>query len=95
MNLTLLERLANKYVWWSAPDQALTRPDRVVAHVMNIGDFDDVQELIVAVGDDYLRRVLVNAEIGQFNDRSWHYWHYRLALCDVGQVPPLPSRRVA
>jgi hypothetical protein len=95
VNRALLEKLAAKYVWWTSPRIASATPDRVVAHVMNIGDYGDVQELIGSVGEAYLRRVLVNAEIGQFNDRSWHYWHYRLALCDVGQVPPLPVRQVA
>ncbi len=69
-------------------------PERVVAQVMNIGDYDDVQILAKQVGDDYLRQVLTHAEVGQFNDRSWAYWHYRLGLADVEQVPPMPVRRL-
>jgi hypothetical protein len=62
---------------------------------MNLGDFDDVQAMAAQVGDDYLRRVLARAEIGQFNARSWAYWHYRLGLAQPGQIPPLPPRKLA
>jgi hypothetical protein len=90
-----LKRLAGKYVWWKTPDEACAMPERVVAQVMNIGDYDDVQALAQQVSDDYLRDVLVHAEIGQFSARSWAYWHYRLGLASPGQVPPLPARRFA
>lgn len=62
---------------------------------MNIGDYDDVRELTAWVGEDYLREVLTHAGIGQFNERSWAYWHYRLGLAQSGHVPPMPQRRVA
>ena len=68
-------------------------PERVVAQTMNIGAYDDVQALADAVGDDYLRGVLQRAEIGQFNERSWAYWHYRLGLSRPGSVPPMPKRQ--
>jgi hypothetical protein len=72
-------------------------PDRVAAQVMNLGDWDDVFELVETAGEDYLRRVLQSAEIGQLNERSWHYWHYRLGLAEYGvrPVPPMPVRKLA
>jgi len=42
-----------------------------------------------------LIEVLTHAEIGQFTPRSWTYWHYRLGIADIDQVPPLPSRRTS
>ena len=90
-----LKRLAGKYIWWKTPDEAVAMPARVVAQVMNIGDYDDVQALAHQVGDQYLRDVLVHAEIGLFNERSWVYWHYRLGLAAPGRVPPLPTRTLA
>ena len=60
---------------------------------MNIGDYDDVQVLVNQVGDAYLRDVLTHAEIGQFNPRSWVYWHYRLGLASLGHVPAMPMRK--
>lgn len=91
----ILRPFAEKYIWWKTPGDAVTRPERVIAQVMNLGDYADVQELAWQVGDEVLRQVLVQAEAGQFNARSWAYWHYRLGLAGFGQVPPLPVRRLA
>ena len=86
---------ARKYVWWKTPQEAVATPERVLAQVMNIGDYADVQQLAALVGDDVLRDVLRHAQAGQFNGRSWAYWHYRLGLAPVDQVPDLPVRRWA
>ena len=91
----ILRPYAKKYVWWKTPDQALKTPERIVAQVMDIGDYDDIQALAQTLGDDYLRYVITHSDAGVFSDRSWTYWHYRLGLSGPGQVPPLPKRRVA
>ncbi len=88
-----LKRLASKYIWWKMPDEAVAMPQRVIAQVMNIGDYADVQALADQVGDDVLREVLAHAEAGQFSERSWAYWHYRLGLASVDRVPAIPVRR--
>lgn len=93
INPEILTPLAGKYIWWKAPAEAVAMPERVIAQVMNLGDYDDVQWLAEQVGDDVLCDVLTHAEAGQFNARSWAYWHYRLGLAQVEQVPPLPVRR--
>lgn len=86
---------ASKYIWWKTPDEALTHPERIVSQVMNIGDYDDVQSLSKLMDGKYLRAVLQGAEAGEFNERSWAYWHYRLGVSEPGEVPSLPQRRVA
>lgn len=90
-----LKPFASKYVWWKTSAQAVAMPERVIAQVMNIGDYADVQNLVHQVGDDVLRDVLIHAEAGQFGIRSWTYWHYRLGLASLDHVPPLPERRFA
>jgi hypothetical protein len=92
---TMLKRLASKYIWWKPPDEAVAMPERVVAQVMDIGDFDDMQALAEAVGDEYLRRVLQHAEAGFFSKKSWAYWHYRLGLAKPGGAIAVPDRTVA
>lgn len=89
----LLEPLAHKYIWWKSSGEAMAQPERVIAQVMNIGDYADVQQLAGNLGDAALRDVLIHAEIGQFNPRSWAYWHYRLTLAQVDCVPPMPLRK--
>jgi len=90
-----LKPFASKYIWWKTPDEAVGMPERVIAQVMDIGDYSDVQALVGLVGDDTLRDVLTHAQAGQFNARSWAYWHYRLGLSDVDHVPALPARSFA
>lgn len=53
-----LKHLASKYIWWKTPDEAVAMPQRVMAQVMAIGDYDDVQQLVHQVGDDVLRDVI-------------------------------------
>jgi len=86
--------MAARYIWWKTPEEALRYPQQIAAQVMNLGDWGDVQILARAVGDEYLRVVIRTAEAGQFNERSWAYWHYRLHLAKVGSVPPLPERTI-
>lgn len=88
-----LRGLARTYIWWKTPDEAVAMPERVIAQVMNIGDYADVQWMVAVLGDDLLRTVLNSAEAGQFNERSWTYWHYRLGVARMDEVPPLPVRR--
>jgi hypothetical protein len=95
--LACLRKQAARYVWWKTPEAAMEFPGRVAAQVMNLGDYQDVVEVIEAAGEDYLRDVLENAEAGQLDARSWHYWHYRLGLAEYGKkpVPPMPERKAA
>jgi len=65
-----------------------------MAQVMNIGDFDDMQMLAEIVGEERLREVLVHSEIGQFHERSWAYWHYRLGLATPNRLPAMPTRKL-
>lgn len=39
-----LKPLASKYIWWKTPEDAVVMPERVIAQVMNIGDYADVLE---------------------------------------------------
>lgn len=91
----MLKRWAARYIWWKSPEEALFHPERILAQVMNLGDYEDVQRMVEAFGNEVLRDVLRHAEAGQLNERSWAYWHYRLGLAAPGHVPPLPARRLA
>ncbi len=71
----------------------MKRPDRLIAQIMDIGDYDDVCRMVEIVGNDVLLQVLQNAEVGQFSEMSWHYWHYRLTDIPLGGVPPMPTRK--
>jgi hypothetical protein len=92
INPQFLRKMAKKYIWWKTPDDAIARPVDVMAQVMNIGEFDDVVLLTRYLDEPCLREILQKAEAGQFNERSWSYWHYRLGLAASAPVPSLPVR---
>jgi hypothetical protein len=89
----LLRPMAAQLIWWQPPEQALRRPDRVIAQVMELGDFEMVQRLRQGLGDRRLAEVLQRAEAGWFSPRSWTYWHRKLHRHPSAPVPPLPIRR--
>lgn len=89
----LILSLARTYVWWKTPEEAAQFPERVIAQVMNMGDYDDVVAMANQLGDAVLIDVLKHAEVGQFTPRSWAYWHYRLGVVTPDEaVPPMPVR---
>lgn len=93
-NSDALQPYAKKYVWWKTQEEAIATPTQIIAQVMNIGDYADIQALVKLVGEDTLREILRTAEIGQFSERSWTYWHYRLGLSPREHVPPMPTRKL-
>jgi hypothetical protein len=53
----LLKRYAAKYMWWKPAEEAMQLPERIIAQVMNIGDYEDAQTLADIMGEDRLRQV--------------------------------------
>jgi len=90
--VALLKGMAARHIWWKTPDEALKYPTRIVAQTMNRGSLAEIATLTDALGEEYLKDVLVRAEAGQFCSHSWHYWHYRLGLTADGLIPPEPVR---
>ena len=90
-----LKPFAAKYIWWKTADEAVSQPERVIAQVMELGDFNDVQKLLKLVGEKAFCKVIINAEAGLFSPKSWHYWHYRLGFCKPGDImPEMPKRKI-
>ncbi|MDH2909882.1 MAG: hypothetical protein PXZ07_07215 [Candidatus Eremiobacteraeota bacterium] len=89
-----LAELARKYLWWRSPEAAMRSPNRVIAQVLEMGDFDDVQRAIETFGERALIDVVECAEPGWLSPKSWAYWHYRLRLTPYDRTPPPAPRRV-
>lgn len=85
-----LTRMAGKYIWWQTPDYSLRTPDRILAQVMDLGDFEDTVTLRRLYTSQRLEAVLAHALPGWFRPKSWAFWH-----CILGkETPPLPRRRI-
>jgi len=96
LDFELLKRFASTYIWWQTPEESLLYPERIIAQVMDIGDWDDVVVLMKSLGDDYLTKILTHAEAGQFRPISWHFWHYKLGLVTPEvMMPGMPTRKTS
>ncbi len=85
--------LAQRCVWFRAPQDALANPTDFLAHVMTYGTYDDLRILRGQVSDADLREALDNAPPGVFDGRSWAYWN--LILFGRREPPPLPVRKLS
>jgi hypothetical protein len=86
-----IEALARRMIWWKAPAEALRYPDRLLAQVMALGTWDDVQLAKRLWTRDEFTAVLKQPPPGVFDGRSWAYWHCVLKLA---AAPPLPQRQL-
>jgi len=85
-----LRRIASRVVWWETPEHVLVREDDFLCRVMALGDLSDVNYVEATFGQARLRLALGAAAPGDFDPCSGHYWHHRLGL---GEVADLPVRR--
>ena len=83
--------MAQKYVWWQAPEHTLADGRLLLAQMMTLGTADDVRWLLSVVSSEDMLRVLDDPPVSVFNRRSWAFWHLRLGR-DV--IPDLPARRL-
>jgi hypothetical protein len=90
----LLKSLATRYLWWQTPDEALRRPDRIIAQVMDLATLEDADDLERVVGHSAMIDVLRRAAPGWLRPRSWTYWHHRLGLVDFPAHPPRVHARL-
>ena len=83
--------LAAKTIWWKQPEEALADPHRLLAQIMALGTWEDVQLAKQHWSLDDFRAVLKAPPPGVFDGRSWQYWHCVLRLTPI---PDLPVRRL-
>jgi hypothetical protein len=93
LNETIAE-FGRKYLWWSPVSGPVFSEDRIIAQTMNLGTYDDILLLEQTVGRTRLVEIILHAEPGWINDRSWEFWRGRLSFA-TGAVIPLKAPRRA
>lgn len=89
----LIDSLGRKYLWWRPVDGQAFPDDRVLAQVMNLGTYDDILTLEKVFGQARLAAIMVHADPGWFNDRSWEFWRGRLTFSTGIMIPATAPRR--
>jgi hypothetical protein len=82
----LLAAFASRYVWWR--DAEPPSEDRIIAQVMNYDLVEDHQRLCAEFSNAELRAVMLRAQPGWINERSWHRWRQALGGQDIPANPP-------
>jgi hypothetical protein len=89
----LASELERKFFWWE-PVGSQPRSDlRILAQAMSLASFEDVRRLETMLGADQLIDVMLKAEPGWIDERSWDFWRGRLALATGRAIPETPPRR--
>ncbi|MHB8460882.1 MAG: helix-turn-helix domain-containing protein [Candidatus Limnocylindrales bacterium] len=86
-----LEDMARRLIWWQPARATLKEPARLIAQVMAVGSWEDMEFVESIFGEAAFRDVLGKASPGVFGPRAWAYWHARLGY---KRTPPLPKRAV-
>ena len=89
--MNIVSEMSAKYIWWKSGDGRPFSRRRILAQVMDMGDYRDVMRVLDDLGEEPLRDVLAHAEAGWFKPRSWSYWHYRLGIVDPGGTDSAPA----
>ncbi|GAC1341382.1 MAG: hypothetical protein NVSMB26_29560 [Beijerinckiaceae bacterium] len=87
----LLSGFAEKYMWWQAAGPNGHGDNRIIAQVMDIGTYADIERLEAAFGPARLSKVMREAEPGWFSARSWDFWRGRLSreiAVPIAERPP-------
>jgi hypothetical protein len=89
----MIARFGRKYLWWKPVGGQLFSEDRIIAHTMNLGTYDDILLLERTVDNAHLIKIMLHAEPGWFSDRSWEFWRGRLSLASGAAIPEEAPRR--
>jgi hypothetical protein len=85
----VLESIARRVNWYTAPAAVLLNIDVFLAQVMARASTEDLVIVQQRFSTDAFRRALINAPPGLFTKRAWAYW--ALVLLDDPDRP-MPER---
>lgn len=91
LNSADLLAVAQRVLWFEAPEEGLRDPNRFLAYLMTYGSLEDLLIARKYFSDESFDCALRNAPPGVFDIRSWTYWNLRYGHYPT---PPLPQRRI-
>lgn len=88
-----IAEFGRKYLWWEPVGDPPHSEDRIIAQTMNLATYDDILLLEQTVGRPRLVEIMLHAEPGWINDRSWEFWRGRLSFATGAAIPNDTPRR--
>jgi hypothetical protein len=88
-----IAEFGRKYLWWEPVGDRAHSEDRIIAQTMNLGTYNDILLLERTVGQPRLVEIMLHAEPGWINDRSWEFWRGRLSFATGAAIPDKAPQR--
>jgi hypothetical protein len=82
-----LPELEQKFFWWEPVGSVPRSAARIVAQAMSLAGFDDIIRLERELGPDRLVEIMLQAQPGWIDARSWALWRGRLTLATGRAIP--------
>lgn len=88
-----LSDLERKYFCWEPVGSQPRSEARILAQAMSMGGFDEVRRLELILGCDRLANVMLHAQPGWIDERSWEFWRGRLTRATGRLIPDAAPAR--
>jgi hypothetical protein len=89
-----LSELERKFFWWEPVGSQPRSDARIMAQAMSMAGFDEIRRLELVIGCDRLADVMLGAEPGWIDERSWEFWRGRLTRASGRSIPDQAPVRV-
>jgi len=89
----MIAAFGRKYLWWQPVSGQQFSENRIIAQTMSLGTYDDILLLEETVGKARLVEIMLHAEPGWIDDRSWEFWRGRLSFATGAAISREPPRR--
>jgi hypothetical protein len=85
-----LADLERRFFWWEPVGSEPRSPERILAQAMSFAGFEEILKLEQELGPDMLVDVMLGAQPGWIDARSWEFWRGRLTRA-TGRAIPLEA----
>jgi hypothetical protein len=82
-----LSDLERKFFWWEPGGSQPRSATRILAQAMSMAGFEEVRRLEQMLGCDRLADIMLRAEPGGIDERSWEFWRGRLMRTTGRPIP--------
>ena len=83
----LASELERKFFWWEPVGSQPRSDARILAQAMSMAGFEEVRRLEQTLGCDRLAEIMLQAEPGWIDERSWEFWRGRLMRATGRRLP--------